>query len=81
MRTLARTISFGGVTLGTGTVADSTGYRYALGTAGTLLALRATNQHALAIDDLVRWLALALDAVAFCSNQQSKHSSTLKATN
>lgn len=51
MRTLARTISFGGVTLGTGTVADSTGYRYALGTAGTLLALRATNQHALAIDD------------------------------
>lgn len=66
IRTFARAIGLSRVTLGTGTIADTTGDRYALGAAWTLLALRAAGQHAFAIDDLVRRLALALDAVAFC---------------
>lgn len=64
--TFARAVGLGRVTLGTGAVADTAGDCDALGAARTLLALRATGQHAFTVDDLVRWLALTLDAVALC---------------
>jgi len=65
-RTLARSIRFGRVTLGTGAIAHTTGNRYAFGTTRAFLTLRAPSQHAFTIDDLVRRLTLTLDAIAFC---------------
>ena len=67
---LARTVDLGGVALGASTVAHSTGYRYALSTAGTLFSLRTASQHAFPIHDLVGRLTLALDAVAFFAKRE-----------
>ena len=66
----AGSIGFGRVSFGTGAIADTAGNRYALGTARTLLALRASSQHAFTIDDLVRRLTLAFDAVAFFAKRE-----------
>lgn len=65
-RTFARTVSLGSISFGTSTVADTTGNSDAFCTTGTLLALGTSSQHAFTIDDLVRRLTLALDAIALC---------------
>lgn len=58
-------VGLGRVPLRTGAITDTTGNRYTLGTTRTLLALRASGQHAFTIDNLVRRLTLTFDAVTF----------------
>lgn len=68
IRTFAGTVALGRVPFGAGAVADPASDGDTFGPAWTLLTLGTTGQHALPIHDLVRGLALALDAVALCAH-------------